>query len=232
MKIGIIGAIRQEIEIIRKIIHPYKKKKIGHCKIYIGFFKENRIFLIQSGIGKVSASIACMILINLCKIDIIINSGSAGSLIPSLNIGDVIIPKKICYYDVDLTNFGYDIGQIPKHPKEFIISEKIHTFLKSITKKFQLKFKTGLIISGDSFINGNSCIKKLKNRFSSAIAVEMESAAIAQVCYQFSIPIIIIKSISDLSDKNATLNFEKNINTASFQSSKIVKILLKSIINI
>lgn len=231
MKIGIIGAINQEIKILKKVIHPYKKKKVGKYKIYIGIFKKNNIFLIQSGIGKVSASIACMILIHLYKIDIIINSGSAGSLVVSLNIGDVIIPDKICYYDVDLVSFGYSRGQIPKYPKEFVIEKKIHVFLKSITEKFQLKFKKGLIISGDSFIRGDIFIKKLKNQFPSAIAVEMESAAIAQVCYQFTLPFIIVKSISDLSDANATLNFKKNIDTASFQSSSIVKIILENIIN-
>jgi len=231
MKIGIIGAIKQEIKTLKKIICPYKTI-IGKYNIYIGTFKNNNIFLITSGIGKVSASIACMILINLYKIDVIMNTGSAGSLLLSLKIGDVVIPEKVSYYDVDLINFGYTRGQIPKYPKEFLIHEKIKIFLETITKQYQLKFKTGLMISGDSFIHGSLSIKKLKNQFPTAIAVEMESAAIAQVCYQFNIPFIIIKSISDLSDKNATLNFEQNIDFASFQSSNIVKKILENITNI
>jgi len=231
MKIGIIGAIKKEVEILQNIIYPYTEQKISNFKIYTGKFKKNNIFLIKSGIGKVSASIATMILINSYQPDIIINSGSAGSLHASLNIGDIIIPDKTCYYDVNLINFGYSLGQVPKYPQKFIINRKIYNFFEKKTSEYQLKFTSGLIISGDSFIRDDSSIKNFKNQFSSAIAVEMESAAIAQVCYQFSIPLIVVKSISDLSNSDATFNFKKNISIASFQSSKFVKIILENLIN-
>ncbi|QCI22665.1 5'-methylthioadenosine/adenosylhomocysteine nucleosidase [Buchnera aphidicola] len=232
MKIGIIGAISQETEILKKIIHPYAERMVRNYKIYIKTFKKNDIFLIKSGVGKVSASIATMILINFFKIDIIINSGSAGSLNSQLKIGDIIIPQKTCYYDVDLTNFGYFQGQIPKYPKKFTINKKIYNFFEKKSYKHELKFTKGLIISGDSFIRENSRMKFLKKIFPSAIAVEMESAAIAQVCYKFNIPLIVIKSISDASDNNATLNFKKNVSFASCQLVKFVKIILENLINI
>lgn len=232
MKIGIIGAIHQETEILKTIINPYIEKKISNFKIYMGNFKNNDIFLIKSGIGKVSASIATMILINACRPDLIINSGSSGSLNSSLKIGDIIVPEKTCYYDVDLTNFGYTLGQVPKYPKEFIINNKIYNFCKKNAFKYELKFIKGLLISGDSFIRKNSRIKILKDQFPFAIAVEMESAAIAQICYKFDIPLIVIKSISDLSNNHATYNFKENISIASFQCSKFVKIILENLISI
>ncbi len=231
MKIGIIGAINQEITMLKNIIHICTEKKIGNFEIYIGKFKKNDIFLIKSGIGKVSASIATTILINLYQPQIIVNSGSAGSLISLLKIGDIVFPQKTCYYDVDLTNFGYSRGQVPKYPKKFVINKKIYNFLKKKIIQYKLKFTSGLIISGDSFIRKSSIIKKLKNQFPSAIAAEMESAAIAQVCHQFNIPLIIIKSISDLSDHKATLNFKENIPIASYQSSKFTQIILENIID-
>ncbi|QCI20941.1 5'-methylthioadenosine/adenosylhomocysteine nucleosidase [Buchnera aphidicola (Hyperomyzus lactucae)] len=232
MKIAIIGAIKKEIETLKKLINTCIEKKNGNYTIYIGKFKNNDIFLIKSGIGKVSASISTTLLINLYKPDIIINTGSAGSLNSLLKIGDLIIPEKICYYDVDLTNFGYSLGQVPKYPKYFTTNKKIWNIFKKKFIQYELTFQTGLIISGDSFIRKNSCIKKLNNKFPSAIAVEMESAAIAQVCYKFNTPLIVVKAISDLSDNNATLNFKKNISVASFQSSKLVEIILENIINI
>lgn len=106
------------------------RTKIGSYIIYTGKFKNNNIFLIQSGIGKVCASISTMLLINLYQPDIIINTGSSGSLDSSLKVGDLIIPEKICYYDVDLTNFGYSLGQIPDYPKYFTINKTIWNFLK------------------------------------------------------------------------------------------------------
>lgn len=229
MKIGIIGAIEKEIQEIKKVIDNLIIKKNGKIKIYIGTFKGINVFLIKSGIGKVSASIATMMLINLYKPNFIINSGSAGSLNSLLNIGDIVIPKKVCYYDVNLTNFGYSIGQIPKLPAKFTINKNLHQILKNIALTSNISFSTGLLITGDSFVRGSNLIKSIKNQFSSAIAVDMESTAISQTCYQFDIPFIIIKSISDLSDNHATLNFKNNISVASLQSSKLVKLLLKNI---
>lgn len=152
---------------------------------------------------------ASTILINLYQPKFIINSGSAGSLNASLKIGDIIIPKKICYHDVNLTNFGYSRGQIPQYPKKFKTDKNLNNLLKIISIQFKLKFSTGLLVTGDTFVRGDSFIEKIKYHFSSAIAVEMESAAIAQVCHQFKIPFIVVKSISDLSDSKATKNFEK-----------------------
>ncbi|QCI21521.1 5'-methylthioadenosine/adenosylhomocysteine nucleosidase [Buchnera aphidicola (Hyadaphis tataricae)] len=232
MKIGIIGAMHQEIQIIKNIIKPYHIKNLINSKIYIGMFKTHEIFLIQSGIGKVSAAIACMTLIQLCKIDLIINSGSAGGLIKTLSIGDLIVPKKICYYDVNLKNFGYSLGQIPTYPKFFRVNNVLFNFFKEVSKQFQLPFYTGIIVSGDSFVRKKVYVNQLKHHFSSAVAVDMESAAIGQVCYKFNIPFIVIKSISDASDNSATVNFKKNIDIASLQSSNFVKIILENIITI
>ncbi|CAL4321165.1 5'-methylthioadenosine/S-adenosylhomocysteine nucleosidase [Buchnera aphidicola (Protaphis terricola)] len=229
MKIGIIGAIKQEIKIFKNLINYNKIKIFGNFKIYIGKFNKINIFLIQSGIGKVAASIATMILITLFKPNMIINSGSAGSLNSKLKIGDIIIPNQLCYHDVNLTNFGYSIGQIPKYPKKFQINKKLFNKIIEIFKKNKLKILTGLIITGDSFINKRELINKLKIKFSSAIGVEMEAAAIAQVCYKFNIPLIIIKSISDLSNNQATINFKKNISIASLKSSNLVILILKKI---
>lgn len=228
INIGVIGAIDQEIKVFKKIINYKKIKIIGKFQIYIGKLQKNNIFLIKSGIGKVSASIASMLLIHFFKPNIIINIGSAGGLHDKLKIGDIIIPNQLCYYDVNLTQFGYCIGQIPNYPIRFNINKKLYNILKETAIKFRFKFVTGLLVTGDSFVSGDDLINKVKFQFSSAIAVEMESAAIAQVCYQFHTPLIIIKSISDLSNKQAALNFKKNIFIASLQSSNLAKLILEN----
>ncbi|WP_425619768.1 5'-methylthioadenosine/adenosylhomocysteine nucleosidase [Buchnera aphidicola] len=230
MKIGIIGAIKEEIKQLKKIIFLYKKIIIQRHTVYLGTFKNNNIFLIESGIGKVSSSIAVMILINVYQPNIIINGGSAGSLKSSLNIGDVILPKQVCYYDVNLTNFNYSYGQIPTYPQKFTVNQKCNKFFKNKYFNNQLNVQTGLIISGDSFISDNIYTSILKNLFPAAIAVDMESAAIAQICYKFNIPLIVVKSISDLSNENATFNFKKNISIAAFNAYILVKYILKKII--
>ncbi|QNS01927.1 MAG: 5'-methylthioadenosine/adenosylhomocysteine nucleosidase [Buchnera aphidicola (Pentalonia nigronervosa)] len=232
MKIGIIGALKKEIQLIQNIIQKRREQNIGNYKIFIGYYKKNNIFLIKSGIGKVSSSIATTVLINLYKPDIIINVGSAGALDTSLKIGDVIVPKALCYYDVNLSNFGYSFGQIPYFPKKFLINKKLFNFINNLSKNFKFTFLTGLLVTGDTFIRERNMINNIQYHFSSAIAVDMEATAIAQTCYQFNIPAIIIKSISDSADQNATIKFKKNIFVVSLQLFNFVQLILKNIIKI
>ncbi|CAL4320766.1 5'-methylthioadenosine/adenosylhomocysteine nucleosidase [Buchnera aphidicola] len=229
MKIGIISAIKEEIKNFKNIIKKYKKNVIHHCPVYTGQFKNINIVLIQSGVGKVSASVATMILINLYHPKYIINVGSAGSLSAILKIGDIIIPNLICYHDVDLTNFGYSLGQIPRFPKMFKNNDTLLNLSYNSAKKLKYCFFKELLISGDSFIRHKNSIKKLQTKFFPAIAVDMEAAAISQVCYQFNIPLIVIKYISDASDQRATVNFKKNVSCASHKTFTLIKNMLCSL---
>ncbi len=219
--IGIIIAINKES---KKFIQKIKKKKyknIKNIKIILGYFKKKKIALINSGIGKVFSSIATTILIQKFKINYIINIGTSGSLKNKINYQDIIIANKIRYHDVNITEFGYKIGQIPKTPQYFKISKQI---IKKIKKKInKYNFHVGELVSGDKFINKK---KKIKNNFPKAISVDMESAAIAQTCFIFNIPLICIKIISDKSNKKSRKDFYKNIYKTSKKINKILHLII------
>ncbi|HXK00272.1 MAG TPA: 5'-methylthioadenosine/S-adenosylhomocysteine nucleosidase [Buchnera sp. (in: enterobacteria)] len=120
MKIGIIGAVKKEIILLRKKIKSCTIKKIGNQKFYNGYLHGINITILKSGIGKVAASMMTTLLISYYNPDIIINIGSAGSISSLLKIKDIIVPDKTSYYDVDLSIFNYSIGQIPKYPNFFL----------------------------------------------------------------------------------------------------------------
>ncbi|XBC43494.1 MAG: 5'-methylthioadenosine/adenosylhomocysteine nucleosidase [Buchnera aphidicola (Meitanaphis flavogallis)] len=231
IKIGIIGALNEETIFLRQQIKYLKKTRIHSQIFYTGQLNCIDIILTTSGVGKVSASVTCAILLNLYKIDLIINVGTAGSLDIKLVPGSIILPNNTCYYDVDLTAFGYELGQIQKLPKLFSTND----YMIRLTEIYMLKSNTyynkNLIISGDSFINKQKYKKTLKEKFPTAIAVDMESTAIAQVCYQFKKPLLIIKSISDYSDNDALSNFKKFSHLASKNLSKITQNMLKNLYN-
>ncbi|WP_343183245.1 5'-methylthioadenosine/adenosylhomocysteine nucleosidase [Buchnera aphidicola (Neophyllaphis podocarpi)] len=230
MRIGIIGALKEEHTFLLDKIKRLKKIKKNNIYIYTGKLKKTNIFIIISGIGKVSASIATMKIIEIFNPDIIINTGSAGSLIDSLNIGDIVIPNKVSYFDVNLTNFKYKIGQIPRCPQFFIMNKLLYKIsIKSVIKT-KYKFTSGLIVSGDYFIRNKIQKKNIKSNFIDAVAVEMESAAISHVCYIFKIPLIIIKSISDKSNKSSTKNFKKFVSLVSLKTCKIIELIIDFII--
>ncbi|XBC44551.1 MAG: 5'-methylthioadenosine/adenosylhomocysteine nucleosidase [Buchnera aphidicola (Schlechtendalia peitan)] len=230
--IGIIGALDQEIKFLKKKIQTYQTITIFNTKFHIGTLNNIKIVLIKSGVGKVSASITCTMLIQLYKPNVIINIGAAGSLDKELKPGDIVLPSSTCYHDVNLTAFGYSLGQMQNFPKLFCTNDYMVTLTEKCMVSSKINYKKNLIISGDSFINQKRFRNTLKRNFPAAIAVDMESTAIAQVCYQFKKPFLIVKSISDHSDNFALRNFEKCINLASQQCSKIIQILLDNLYNL
>ncbi|WP_343192751.1 5'-methylthioadenosine/adenosylhomocysteine nucleosidase [Buchnera aphidicola (Taiwanaphis decaspermi)] len=226
MKIGVIVAIKKEAFLIYKKIKNKKKIKICGFKIYFGKVYNFVIYIIISGIGKVSATISSMILINNFDIKIMINIGSAGSLSNKYKIGTILIPNKIGYHDVDVTAFKYKLGQIPKIPAFMKINKIIFNKFKNkiISEK---KIITGLLLTGDQFINKKRSINILK-KFPKAIAVDMESCAISHVCYKFKIPIIVIKSISDFSNEKSHYDFKNFLSLSVYNSSKILFCVLEN----
>lgn len=227
MKIGIIGAIKKEIIFLLKKIKKCKIKEIGNFKFYNGYLHNVNIIILLSGVGKVSASIVTTLLITYYNPNVIINIGSAGSINPLLKIKNIILPNKTCYYDVDVSIFTYPIGQIPKYPRFFLINAKLLNLAKKCIYRLKYKFQEGLILTGDSFIYKKHMLQSILNHFPSAIAIDMESTAITQVCYNFKKPILIIRAISDFANKYATWSFKKNIKQASYCATQVVEEILK-----
>lgn len=229
MKIGIIGAMAQEIEILRQVMVEPKVTELAGCKIFEGKINNTRVALLQSGIGKVAAAIGTTLLIQLTQPDMIINTGSAGGLDPNLNVGDILISTEVRHHDVDVTAFGYEIGQLPANPPAFSPNEQLVELAQKEAKKAGYNVVSGLICSGDAFINGSDKISDIRQHFPSVVAVEMEAAAIAQVCHGFNLPFVIVRAVSDVADKESHLSFEEFLPLAAEKSSTIVLAMLNDI---
>ncbi|UDG80567.1 5'-methylthioadenosine/S-adenosylhomocysteine nucleosidase [Candidatus Hartigia pinicola] len=228
MKVGIIGAMEQEVKILReKIKQPKIISRFG-CEIYTGKIHDVDVVLLKSGIGKVAAALGTTLLLEYCHPDIIINTGCAGGLDPSLNIGDIVISTEVRYHDADLTAFNYEPGQMAECPPAFISDQKLVDLAKKCIQELDMNAVCGLICSGDAFINCSKHSERIQKMFPLAIAVEMEAAAIGQVCYQFQIPFVVVRAISDVADKESHITFNKFLPVAAYQSSlMIIAILTK-----
>lgn len=226
MKIGIIGAMAQEIEILRNLMVEPKVTEIAGCKIFEGKINHTRVALLQSGIGKVAAAIGTTLLLQLTKPDLVINTGSAGGLDPSLNVGDILISTEVRHHDVDVTAFGYEIGQLPANPVAFLPNTELVEFAKKEAQRAGFNVVSGLICSGDAFINGAEKVEEIRQNFPNVVAVEMEAAAIAQVCHGFNVPFVVVRAVSDVADKESHLSFEEFLPLAAEKSSAIVIAML------
>ncbi|MFD1804039.1 5'-methylthioadenosine/S-adenosylhomocysteine nucleosidase [Mixta tenebrionis] len=226
MKAGIIGAMEQEVTLLRDKIENRQTLSIAGCEIYTGTLNGVEVALLKSGIGKVSAAMGTALLLERCRPDVVINTGSAGGLAASLQVGDIVVSDEVRYHDADVTAFGYEPGQMAGCPAAFPADDKLIAAAESCIKQLDLHAVRGLVVSGDAFINGAEPLARIRATFPQAIAVEMEATAIGHVCHQFATPFVVIRAISDVADRESHLSFEEFLSVAAKQSSLLVERLL------
>ena len=229
MKAGIIGAMEEEVTLLRDKIDNRQTLNIAGCEIYTGTLNGVDVALLKSGIGKVSAAMGATLLLEHCKPDVVINTGSAGGLAPSLKVGDIVVSDEVRYHDADVTAFGYEYGQMAGCPAAFKADEKLIAAAQATIEQLNLHAVRGLVVSGDAFINGSVNLAKIRHNFPQAIAVEMEATAIGHVCHNFGVPFVVVRAISDVADQQSHLSFEEFLTVAAKQSSLMVETLLTSL---
>ncbi|KAA0563761.1 5'-methylthioadenosine/S-adenosylhomocysteine nucleosidase [Rossellomorea aquimaris] len=230
MKIAIIGAMEEEVALLRENISNPTVETIAGCEYTSGKMKDKEVILLRSGIGKVNAAMSTAVLLQHYKPDCIINTGSAGGFDPSLNVGDVVISTEVRHHDVDVTAFGYEYGQVPQLPAAFTADEKLmQTAIDSVKELGNAQVVSGLIATGDSFMNDPKRVEAIRDKFAGLQAVEMEAAAIAQVAHQFNVPFVIIRSLSDIAGKESDVSFEQYLEKAALHSAKMVMSIVKSV---
>ncbi|MDU8923736.1 5'-methylthioadenosine/S-adenosylhomocysteine nucleosidase [Pasteurellaceae bacterium LIM206] len=229
MKIGIVGAMAQEVEILAALMSEQRITRLASFTIYQGKIHGKAVALLQSGIGKVAAAIGTTALLQIAKPDVVINTGSAGGVAAGLQVGDIVISSETRYHDADVTAFGYEKGQLPACPPAFLSDETLMSLAERIAKAQGQRVTRGLICSGDSFIHGGDRLAQIKADFPNVTAVEMEATAIAQVCHAFSVPFVVVRAISDAGDGTASISFEEFLPIAAKQSSKMVEGMIEAL---
>lgn len=230
MKAGIIGAMEPEVAILKsKLVNCETTTHAGYT-FYQGQLNDNDVVIVQSGIGKVPAALATAILIDKFQPDYIVNTGSAGGFDQLLKVGDIVISSEVRYHDVDVTAFGYEVGQLPANPPAYLPHPELIAAAKiGISSLENIQTLVGLITTGDTFMTKEVDIAKAKANFPTMAAVEMEGAAIANTCHQFDIPFVIIRSMSDIAGKESPSSFEAYLETASINSSQLVISMLDAL---
>ena len=222
---GIIAAMEEEMQEIKNIMTDIVEEKIYELIFIKGRINDKNIVLVEAGIGKVNAARVTQILIDKFNIEAIINVGSAGSANDELDIGDIVIGKKIVQHDFDITAFGHpkgyisNVGQYVESDVQLI--KKMEQTINNLNTQ-EFKIKIGTIASGDIFCTELQMKNKIRTKFN-ADAIEMEGAAIAQVCKLDNIQFIVIRSISDKPNGNNEITFDKFLEKASKRCAIIIK---------
>lgn len=228
--IAIIGAMPQEVAILTDKLTDANTIEIAEVKIHSGEINDTPVVVLQSGIGKVNASIAATLVIELFNPRAVINTGSAGGIGEGLAVGDIVVGTSVAHHDVDVTAFGYQMGQMAGMPASYECDASLVKVLEQASGAFpQASVHHGQIVSGDQFIASGERFASIKQHFPQAYAVEMEAAAIAQTCYRFAVPFVVVRAISDLANEEASVSFDEFIEQAGKHSADMVVSALSSL---
>ncbi len=229
---GIIAAMDEECDSFIAMLADKQSHQFGSVTIHQGIFEQHMLYVVRCGIGKVAAAAATALLIEKFDPDYILNTGSAGGFSKNLNIGDVVIASAAAFHDVDVTAFGYELGQLPSQPLWFMMDETLQSAaLSTPLSHKQHKIVAGTVISGDSFISQKPQLLKLHESFPDADIIDMEAAAIAQICHMFQKSMLVVRSVSDLVHKESPMDFNEFLPLAAQNALDVVTYIIKEINN-
>ena len=203
MKIGVLSAMSKEHVQLTTLLKDAHTEHDGNFEFTIGSLGANTLILMQCGIGKVNAAVGTTSLIRRYEPDCIISTGCAGGIDESLNVMDVVVSTFTVYHDVIFP--GCEPGQLQGMPTRFRSEEELVEVARTVNRpshgemaiSSNCKIVPGLICSGDQFISDHSQLQRIKAQFPEALAVDMESAAIAQTCYLHKVPFVSFRVLSD-----------------------------------
>lgn len=228
MKIGIIGAMAEEVSELKASLQDAKVTKIARMEFCEGSFGNTDVVVVQSGIGKVNAAACAQILINHFGVTHVMNTGVAGSLNAKIDIGDIVVSTDAMYHDVDATIFGYAKGEVPQvGTASFVADEMLRKAAVEAVKEAapDIHVFEGRVVSGDQFISSREVKNHIRDTFQGD-CTEMEGAAIAQVAYINKVPFVIIRAISDKADDSGQEAYDVFEKKAAMHCAHVVEYMI------
>lgn len=237
---GILGALRSEIALLEEKLKNRKKQKILGIEFIIGEIGDRRVALARTGIGKVNAAMIATLLLEHFNPSEVIFTGVAGRVNPDLLPGDIVIAEKTAQHDLGhLTPDGFQTQGVKnpinrkRNPVFFPADVRLLKLAETSAKRVEFekirtdkikrlpKITKGIIVTGDVFTSSPS--KKIELRSNlQADAVEMEGAAVAQICWQQGVPCLVIRCLCDMADKNIIRHIMKFYKIAACNSARLV----------
>lgn len=228
-KLAIMGAMEEEIEPLLAYFDDVKVTEFAKNKYYEVTYNGLDIVIAYSKIGKVFASLTASTLIEKFDCDTLLFSGVAGAINPTLKIGDLIIAKKLCQHDLDITAFGHPNGYVPGGEVFVETSKELRQIAFDTAHENGISVIEGVIATGDQFVHSPERKDFIESTFK-ADALEMEGASVAVVCDALNVPCFILRAISDSADMDAGFDFDEFLKSSAKTSAEyMIKIVDKII---
>ena len=249
MTTGTVGAMPKEIALLSKDLKNVRQETRGMRDYCQGTLYGRDITLVFSRWGKVAAASTVTTLIEIFTVDSVIFTGVAGAISSDLDIGDVVIGSDLIQHDLDasaipglkrfevpllgISAFHAEEGLVDlakKSAERYLTVDLANDVPRQLLAEFGIrrpKVRTGLIVSGDQFIANGDTLNSLRKALPDAQCAEMEGAAVAQVCYEYEVPLVVVRTISDNADRSAAIDFSRFVDkVAGHFTCGIVKELI------
>ncbi len=214
-----------EVETLQSQMSDSSSTLKANMEFFEGKLDNADVVVVKCGIGKINAAVCVQILVDIFNVTHIINTGVAGSLNAKLDIGDILISKDAIHHDMDVTIFGYALGEVPQlGTREFRADERMVQLAKQTCEEVNpdLHAIVGRVVSGDQFISSKEVKERLIADFQGDCA-EMEGASIAHACFLNKIPFVIIRAISDKADDTADMDYPTFERKAAHDCARLTK---------
>ena len=227
-KLGIIGAMESEVELLVSLLENKECRKIGKHTYYTGTLSGTPTVIARAGVGKVNAAVCTAAMILEFAPEYILNTGVAGALGKGITVGDVIIADSCVEYDLEYGALGDARGSIfyPDSTSEIVMPAdgELSALLESAARGVsggEFEVKRGVVATGDKFVSSNAAREDILSAFPDALCCEMEGAAIAQVCRLYSVKFSVLRSMSDSADGEAEMDFPTFVQLSADRAAKI-----------
>ena len=228
---GIIGAMDVEIALLREEMAKagaVKITRIAGMEFNVGTIGNATVIVVQCGVGMVNAATCAQVLVDRFGVGALLNTGIAGSLDASINIGDIVVADDAVNHIMDVCNLGYAAGQTPGlDTMAFPCSPALSKSVVAAASAIGATTHTGRVASGDRFVRDNFEKQRIIETFG-AKCCEMEGAAIGQVCYVNRVPFCVLRAISDSADGSSHMDYPTFVGMAAEQSVKLLRTFLKN----
>ena len=229
-KLGIIGAMEQEVESLLAQMQDKASRKIAGSTFFSGTLEGLDAVVVQCGVGKVNAALCAQILCSRFSVTHLVNTGIAGSLSNDLDIADLVVSRDAMYHDFDCVHFGYPYGRVPgMDVTAFPADDTLLGYAFAAAEQVNPSHtRIGRVASGDLFV-ADAVQKERIIAATQALCTEMEGAAIAQTAYRNQVPFVILRAISDKADDSAQMDYPTFERIAAHRCAEVTKRLAKQL---
>lgn len=232
--IALICAMEPEAALLKAALTESRQEAWHRWVFQVGRLDGHEVVLLQCGIGKVNAAAGAALVLSRYPVTALVQTGAAGAVDPRLEPGDLVIGTELFHHDADVTAFGYALGQLPGEPARFRADPQLQDQAAAAFEALKAegalqgapKVLRGPIASGDQFVNSRERVQDLRRLWPDLAALEMEGAALAQVCAAAGTPFMILRAVSDKADGSSHLDFQDFLQLASRNSALLTRRLL------